>query len=336
MCTVVMVHDGGTQRLESVDDVNPSFTLASTSIFPYIPVALKRTYPQTFDQHRATTSKDWFICRFTTRATPATYPATLSTGSAPAGWEVGTQGGDSILHEYYPHLCCTSMAHSSGAPGPNDTSTTILRPKKSPNRLLVDEAATDDNFVATLNPVTMEVLGLFRGDTIIVRNGATPSRFGKDRPHRPRRGHHQRGGARLAWRPMDNFCFALGTSNPSALRETVKWDDVSGLEKVKQELQETVQYPRRAPREVPQVRYVAVQGCLVLRTSWYGVLNCPPCGSVGRRPTLVMCSTRRRRRHLCVMSFDELDSIAKARGGGSSDDKLAIRESIEPDIRRTG
>ena len=48
---------------------------------------------------------------------------------------------------------------------------------------------------------------------------------------------------------MENFRFALGTSNPSALRETVvevptvKWDDVGGLDKVNQELQETVQYP---------------------------------------------------------------------------------------------
>jgi len=48
---------------------------------------------------------------------------------------------------------------------------------------------------------------------------------------------------------MENMRFALGTSNPSALRETVikvptvTWDDVGGLEKVKQELQETVQYP---------------------------------------------------------------------------------------------
>ena len=37
---------------------------------------------------------------------------------------------------------------------------------------------------------------------------------------------------------MDNFRFALGTSNPSALRETVvevptiTWDNVGGLEKV--------------------------------------------------------------------------------------------------------
>jgi transitional endoplasmic reticulum ATPase len=40
---------------------------------------------------------------------------------------------------------------------------------------------------------------------------------------------------------LDNFRFALGTSNPSALRETVvevptvTWDDVGGLDKVKLE-----------------------------------------------------------------------------------------------------
>ena len=52
---------------------------------------------------------------------------------------------------------------------------------------------------------------------------------------------------------MENFRFALGTSNPSALRETVvevptvKWEDIGGLDKVKQELQETVQYPVEHP-----------------------------------------------------------------------------------------
>ncbi|KAF8728404.1 AAA ATPase family, partial [Rhizoctonia solani] len=60
----------------------------------------------------------------------------------------------------------------SGAPpqpGENDVATAILRPKKSPNRLIVDEATSDDNSIATLNPQTMEALQLFRGDTIIVR-----------------------------------------------------------------------------------------------------------------------------------------------------------------------
>ena len=54
---------------------------------------------------------------------------------------------------------------------------------------------------------------------------------------------------------MDNFRFALGVSNPSALRETVvevpnvTWNDIGGLDKVKIELQETVQYPVEHPEK---------------------------------------------------------------------------------------
>ena len=48
---------------------------------------------------------------------------------------------------------------------------------------------------------------------------------------------------------QDNFRFALGNSNPSALRETVvenvnvTWDDIGGLDNIKNELKETVEYP---------------------------------------------------------------------------------------------
>ena len=52
---------------------------------------------------------------------------------------------------------------------------------------------------------------------------------------------------------MEDFGFDLGTSNRLALRDavvevpTVKWEDIGGLDKVKQELQETVQYPVEHP-----------------------------------------------------------------------------------------
>ena len=75
---------------------------------------------------------------------------------------------------------------------------------------------------------------------------------------------------------MENFRFALGTSNPSALCETVvevptvTWDDSGGLEKVKQELQETMQYPVNHPEKfIKYGMYVAIEGCIVLRSSWY-------------------------------------------------------------------
>lgn len=54
---------------------------------------------------------------------------------------------------------------------------------------------------------------------------------------------------------QENFRFALGVNNPSALRETVveipttTWNDIGGLDKVKRELQETVQYPVEHPEK---------------------------------------------------------------------------------------
>ncbi|KAH0904877.1 hypothetical protein HID58_044380, partial [Brassica napus] len=48
----------------------------------------------------------------------------------------------------------------------------IVERKKSPKRLVVDEAINDDNFVASLHPATMEKLKLFRCDTIIIKIGS--------------------------------------------------------------------------------------------------------------------------------------------------------------------
>lgn len=50
-----------------------------------------------------------------------------------------------------------------------DFSTAILERKKSPNRLIVDEAVNDDNSVVALNLKTMEKLQLFRGDTVLLK-----------------------------------------------------------------------------------------------------------------------------------------------------------------------
>jgi hypothetical protein len=41
--------------------------------------------------------------------------------------------------------------------------------KKSPNRLVVDEAINDDNSVVAMHPDTMEKLQLFLGDTILIK-----------------------------------------------------------------------------------------------------------------------------------------------------------------------
>jgi len=50
-----------------------------------------------------------------------------------------------------------------------DFSTAILDVKKRPNRLVVEEAINDDNSVISLHPATMEKLGFFRGDNVLIK-----------------------------------------------------------------------------------------------------------------------------------------------------------------------
>jgi transitional endoplasmic reticulum ATPase len=144
---------------------------------------------------------------------------------------------------------------------------------------------------------------------------------------------------------MDNFKTALGISNPSALRETVvevpnvTWDDVGGLEGVKRELQETVQYPVEHPEKFEKFGMAPSKGVL-----FYGP---PGCGktllakaianecqanfiSIKGPELLTMwfgeseanvreIFDKARQSAPCVLFFDELDSIAVQRGGSSGD-----------------
>ena len=144
---------------------------------------------------------------------------------------------------------------------------------------------------------------------------------------------------------MDHFKTALGISNPSALRETVvevpnvSWDDVGGLEGVKRELQETVQYPVEHPEKFEKFGMAPSKGVL-----FYGP---PGCGktllakaianecqanfiSIKGPELLTMwfgeseanvreIFDKARQSAPCVLFFDELDSIAVQRGSSSGD-----------------
>merc|ERR1719334_115126 len=74
---------------------------------------------------------------------------------------------------------------------------------------------------------------------------------------------------------MDNFRFAMGATNPSALRETIvevpniTWDDIGGLESVKRELQELVQYPVEHPEKFLKFGMTPSKGVL-----FYGPPGC--------------------------------------------------------------
>jgi transitional endoplasmic reticulum ATPase len=144
---------------------------------------------------------------------------------------------------------------------------------------------------------------------------------------------------------MDHFRTALGTSNPSALRETVvevptvTWDDIGGLEDVKRELKETVQYPVEHPEMYQKFGMSPSKGVL-----FYGP---PGCGktllakaianecqanfiSIKGPELLTMwfgeseanvrdIFDKARSAAPCVLFFDELDAIAKARGSSLGD-----------------
>ena len=50
-----------------------------------------------------------------------------------------------------------------------DFSTAILEHKKSPNRLMVEEAKTDDNSVVEMTQTKMDELKIYKGDTVLLR-----------------------------------------------------------------------------------------------------------------------------------------------------------------------
>ncbi|TID25510.1 hypothetical protein CANINC_002900 [Pichia inconspicua] len=145
---------------------------------------------------------------------------------------------------------------------------------------------------------------------------------------------------------MDNFVFALGNSNPSALRETVvesvnvTWDDIGGLDEIKQELKETVEYPVLHPDQYTKfglspskgvlffgppgtgktllakavatevsANFISVKGPELL-SMWYGESE----------SNIRDIFDKARAAAPTVVFLDELDSIAKARGGSAGGD----------------
>jgi len=144
---------------------------------------------------------------------------------------------------------------------------------------------------------------------------------------------------------MENFRFALGASNQSALRETVvevpnvKWEDIGGLEKIKDELRETVQYPVEHPEKFVKFGLQPSKGVLFYGPPGTGktllakaIANeCAANFISVKGPELLSMwfgesesnirdiFDKARAAAPCVVFLDELDSIAKSRGGSIGD-----------------
>lgn len=143
----------------------------------------------------------------------------------------------------------------------------------------------------------------------------------------------------------DDFAYAVDNTDPSSLRETVvetpnvQWEDIGGLQTVKDELRETVSYPIKFSEKYVQLGMAPSRGIL-----FYGP---PGCGkTLLAKAVASECSAnfisvkgpellnmwvgeseanvrdifdKARSSAPCVIFFDELDSIAKSRSSGSSD-----------------
>lgn len=99
---------------------------------------------------------------------PSEYSVAAAEARAAPGWAWPSNCANHANCVACPALAC-SKKHK-------DYSTAILERKKSPNRLVVDEAVNDDNSVVALHPQTMEKLQLFRGDTVLLKVRPGPPR----------------------------------------------------------------------------------------------------------------------------------------------------------------
>ena len=150
---------------------------------------------------------------------------------------------------------------------------------------------------------------------------------------------------------QEHFKYALGKANPASLRETVvevpttTWEDIGGLEEVKRELKEMVQYPVEYPEMFEKYGMDPTRGVL-----FYGP---PGCGktlmakavanecqsnfiSIKGPELLTMwfgeseanvrdVFEKARGAAPCILFFDELDSIARSRAQSSGDNGAGDR-----------
>ncbi|MGB7636603.1 MAG: AAA family ATPase, partial [Nitrososphaeraceae archaeon] len=155
---------------------------------------------------------------------------------------------------------------------------------------------------------------------------------------------------------MSDFESALKDVMPSAMREVylespdVSWKDIGGLEEVKRELQEAVEWPMRYPDMYKKLGHAIPKGILLHGPSGTGktmlakaVATESEANFIGVKGPELMSKwvgesekgireifRKARQAAPCVIFFDEIDSIAPTRGGGAGiEGGMGINTSTE-------
>ena len=155
---------------------------------------------------------------------------------------------------------------------------------------------------------------------------------------------------------MNDFEGAIKDVMPSAMREVylespdVRWKDIGGLEEVKRELQEAVEWPMRYPDMYKKLGHAIPKGILLHGPSGTGktmlakaVATESEANFIGVKGPELMSKwvgesekgireifRKARQAAPCVIFFDEIDSIAPTRGGGAGmDGGMGINTSTE-------
>ncbi len=150
---------------------------------------------------------------------------------------------------------------------------------------------------------------------------------------------------------MSDFQEALKEVEPSAMREVlvevpdIKWEDIGGLESVKEELREAIEWPLKYPELFAQMNAIPPKGLLLYGPPGTGKTLLAKAAAneseanfisvkgpellnkfVGESEKAIREIFRKARQASpCIIFFDEIDSVAPVRGSGSGDSNVTER-----------
>jgi len=144
---------------------------------------------------------------------------------------------------------------------------------------------------------------------------------------------------------MNDFELAIKDVMPSAMREVyleipdIRWTDIGGLEEIKRDLQEAIEWPLRYPELYKELNHTLTKGILLHGPSGTGKTLLAKAVATESETNFISVKgpeliskwvgesergireifRRARQAAPCIIFFDEIDSIAATRGGGMGD-----------------